>query len=92
MSTDVLELPEVEVHTDKEQQPKIVVFNDDHNSFDHVIRCLVTFCKHSVEQAEQYAWIIHTRGKYAVKHGSLEELLPINEALGINDLTSEIQY
>lgn len=90
MSTETLELPEVDVKT--ETSPKIVVFNDDHNSFDHVIRCLVTFCKHSVEQAEQCAWIIHTTGKYAVKHGPLEELLPINEALGANDLTSEIQY
>jgi ATP-dependent Clp protease adaptor protein ClpS len=54
--------------------------------------CLVTFCKHSTTQAEQCAWIIHTKGKYAVKHGSLEELLPINEALGANDLTTEIQF
>jgi len=90
MSTETLEITKTDVDT--EQEPKIVVFNDNHNSFDHVIMCLVTYCKHSVTQAEQCAWIIHTKGKYAVKHGSLEELLPINEALGANDLTTEIQF
>lgn len=90
MSTETLEVTKTTVDT--EQEPKIVVFNDNHNSFDHVIICLVKFCKHSVSQAEQCAMIIHSKGKYAVKHGSLEELLPINEALGANDLTTEIQF
>jgi ATP-dependent Clp protease adaptor protein ClpS len=90
MSTETLEVTKTTVDT--EQEPKIVVFNDNHNSFDHVITCLVKFCKHSVGQAEQCAVIIHTKGKYAVKHGPLEELLPINEALGANDLTTEIQF
>lgn len=90
MSTETLEVTKTTVDT--EQEPKIVVFNDNHNSFDHVIICLVKFCKHSVSQAEQCATIIHSKGKYAVKHGSLEELLPINEALGANDLTTEIQF
>jgi ATP-dependent Clp protease adaptor protein ClpS len=90
MNTETLEITKTDV--DQEQEPRIVVFNDNHNSFDHVISCLVQYCKHSIAQAEQCAWIIHTKGKYAVKHGSLEELLPINEALGANDLTTEIQY
>ena len=44
------------------QDPKdLVVFNDDINTFDHVINTLIKVCKHSVEQAEQCTWIIHYR-------------------------------
>jgi ATP-dependent Clp protease adaptor protein ClpS len=31
-------------------------------------------CKHTEEQAEQCAWLIHTQGKYAVKQGEYELL------------------
>ena len=91
----VLEIePEVKVEdkVDNQLSPKIILFNDNHNSFDHVIRCLVTFCNHNLLQAEQCALIVHTKGKCDIKHGTIDELLPINEALGNNDLTTEIQF
>jgi ATP-dependent Clp protease adaptor protein ClpS len=53
-----------------------VLYNDDVNTFDHVINCLVRICKHTSEQAEQCAIIVHYTGKCAVKTGSLEELKP----------------
>lgn len=91
--TEVLE-PEVKVEekVDNQLSPKIVLFNDDHNSFDHVILCLVKYCNHGLLQAEQCALIVHTTGKCVIKHGTLDELLPINEALLTNDLTTEIQF
>ena len=70
-----------EVETNKETEKAIVVFNDDVNSFDHVISCLVAYCEQTFEQAEQCASIIHHKGKYAVKCGSYDELKPIKEAL-----------
>jgi len=65
----------------------LVVFNDDVNTFDHVINTLIKVCKHSVEQAEQCTWIIHYKGKCAVKKGSERMLKPMKEAIldeGIN--------
>lgn len=59
----------------------LVVFNDDINTFDHVINTLVKVCKHTAEQAEQCALIIHYRGKCAVKTGSFIELKPMKEAI-----------
>ncbi|MGK7389656.1 MAG: ATP-dependent Clp protease adaptor ClpS [Candidatus Cyclobacteriaceae bacterium M2_1C_046] len=59
----------------------LVVFNDDVNTFDHVINTLVKVCKHTPEQAEQCAFIIHYKGKCAVKTGSLIELKPMKEAI-----------
>lgn len=66
---------------------KIIVWNDDVNTFDWVIDSLMDVCHHSMEQAEQCALIIHTAGKYAVKEGVFEQLRPQAEALierGIN--------
>lgn len=60
---------------------ELVVFNDDVNTFAHVIKTLVRVCRHSYEQAEQCAWIIHYKGKCTVKSGSFAELKPLREAI-----------
>lgn len=59
----------------------LVVFNDDVNTFEHVIAVLMKVCKHSHEQAEQCAILIHYKGRCAVKKGSREELKPMCEAI-----------
>jgi len=66
---------------------RLVVHNDDVNTFDWVIESLVEICHHTPEQAEQCAFIIHFKGKYAVMEGSKELLRPMREQLvdrGIN--------
>ncbi len=57
-----------------EDERGLILFNDDVNSFDHVITCLMRICKHDMVQAEQCAWIVHTNGKCLVKTGSFDEL------------------
>ena len=83
-------LEEVESKTDKENEKSLILFNDDYNSFDHVINCLVNYCEHNENQAEQCAMLIHLKGKYTVKCGSFEKLKPIKEALQENGLTAII--
>ena len=68
---------EVDVLTQVEREHEIILFNDDVNTFDHVIKTLVTVCDHTYEQAEQCAYIVHYSGKCVVKTGSYEELEPI---------------
>jgi ATP-dependent Clp protease adaptor protein ClpS len=66
----------------EDQEPKnLVVHNDDHNTFDHVINTLIKVCKHDPLQAEQCTYIIHFRGKCAVKEGSYRELKPMREGI-----------
>ena len=70
-----------------QENHRIIVFNDDHNTFDWVIESLVALCKHTTEQAEQCAMIIHNRGKCDVKKGDFDTLRPMAEGLidrGIN--------
>lgn len=59
----------------------LIVWNDEVNTFEWVIETLMEVCKHSHEQAEQCSYIIHFRGKYAVKQGDYEELKPMCDAI-----------
>ena len=59
----------------------LMVYNDDYNTFDHVINTLVKVCKHNKEQAEQCTWLIHYKGKCSVKKGSYEELKPMKDGI-----------
>ncbi len=60
---------------------EIVLYNDDVNTFDHVIETLIKVCEHEALQAEQCALLVHYKGQCAVKTGSYEELKPKCSAL-----------
>jgi len=68
----------------------VVLYNDDHNTFDHVIDCLIHTCGHDALQAEQCAMIVHFKGKCTVKSGPYDELAPIHKSLTEKDLTVEL--
>lgn len=70
---------------------KLILWNDEVNTFDFVILCLVEICKHTPEQAEQCTMLVHFKGKCTVKTGTKEDLLPMHEKLISRGLTSEIQ-
>ena len=62
---------------EKEQDlNEIVLFNDDVNTFDHVIQTLIDVCEHTPEQAEQCSLIVHYNGKCTVKTGEITDLKP----------------
>ncbi len=73
------------------EKRKLILFNDDHNTFEHVIDVLIECCEHDLHQAEQCALITHFKGKCGVKKGSFEELKPIHQEMGRRDLTVEIE-
>jgi ATP-dependent Clp protease adaptor protein ClpS len=68
----------------------LVVFNDEVNTFDHVINTLIKVCKHTPEQAEQCTLIIHYKGKCTVKMGSFEELAPMRNAICQRGISAEV--
>jgi ATP-dependent Clp protease adaptor protein ClpS len=59
----------------------LILENDDWNSFDHVINCLIKFCGHEYEQASQCAHIVHYNGKCDVKYGDFETISTMKEKL-----------
>jgi ATP-dependent Clp protease adaptor protein ClpS len=60
---------------------RLILHNDDFNSFDHVINCLIKFCGHEFEQANQCAHIVHFNGKCDVKYGDLETISEMKNKL-----------
>lgn len=71
-------------------QSSLVLYNDDTITFDHVINCLIRYCRHVPLQAEQCAFIVHNNGKCEIKRGSIRELKPIFDALLENHLAVKI--
>ncbi len=74
------------------EQPlnEIVLYNDDVNTFDHVIDTLVYACDHTTEQAEQCSILVHYKGQCIVKTGEYKELEPRCSMLLEAGLSAEI--
>jgi ATP-dependent Clp protease adaptor protein ClpS len=68
----------------------LILYNDDHNTFHHVISCLMKICQHDMIQAEQSAHIVHNNGKCGIKRGTFEKLKPMCEALLEEGLSAKI--
>lgn len=95
-ATEVEELEEVIVEeevddTDAGEPAQLIVYNDDHNSFDWVIKCFVEVLGHATSQSEQLALIIHTKGKASVKNGPKRVLKPQKDALTERGLSAVIE-
>ncbi len=81
---------EVDVLEQETNQNEIVLFNDDVNTFDHVIDSLIEICDHTLEQAEQCAILVHYKGKCIVKTGEYNDLKPRCTQLLTKGLSAEI--
>ena len=79
-----------EVSTLAQREHEIILYNDEVNTFDHVIECLIKICEHTSLQAEQCAYLVHFKGKCGVKSGTLEFLTPRCSALLEAGLSAEI--
>lgn len=90
MSTERKIQEEVDVLEQEANLNEIVLFNDDVNTFDHVIDSLVEICDHTFEQAEQCALLVHYKGKCTVKTGEYKDLEPRCSKLLQKGLSAEI--
>lgn len=92
MKPQIWENPDVAVldEVSTAEQFSLVVFNDDVNSFDHVIETLIDIVGHEPDQAEQCTMIIHYKGKCSVKNGSFDDLAPLRNAVCNRGLSAEI--
>jgi ATP-dependent Clp protease adaptor protein ClpS len=86
--TEVLELQDTSTGTKSGHD--LIVFNDDVNTFDHVIDTLIDVCDHTPEQAEQCTLIIHYKGKCSVKMGDLDDLIPMRNAICDRGISAEV--
>ncbi len=90
MSTKEKQSEELLLDEEVVKQNEIVLFNDDVNTFDHVIDTLMYACDHTPEQAEQCSILVHYKGKCTVKTGPYEDLKPRCSKLLQAGLSAEI--
>ena len=81
---------EILSESDSLHENEIILYNDDVNTFDHVIDTLIRVCDHSLEQAKQCSIIVHYKGKCSVKSGSYSDLKPRCTKLLEAGLSAEI--
>jgi ATP-dependent Clp protease adaptor protein ClpS len=86
-----LQLEEVLDDTGSGEISELLVYNDDHNTFDWVIDSFMEVLEHSHEQSEQLALIIHFKGKATVKTAPFRELKPKKDALIERGLSAVIE-
>lgn len=53
---------------------RLILWNDDVNTFDHVIHCMMKYLDYTESQAEKIAWEVHNKGKCSVLEGSYTEM------------------
>ncbi|MCB0450282.1 MAG: ATP-dependent Clp protease adaptor ClpS [Confluentibacter sp.] len=90
MSTKEKTLEQLLVEEGLLTQNEIVLYNDDVNTFDHVIETLIYACDHTAEQAEQCSLLVHYKGKCTVKTGLYDDLKPRCSMLLEAGLNAEI--
>lgn len=86
---DVLLEEEIEVGSG--EPADLIVYNDDHNTFDWVMKSFEEILGHTSQQSEQLAMLIHFKGKATVKSAAMAELRPKREALVDRGLSAVIE-
>lgn len=81
----------VEEDIDTGYKSQLIVYNDDFNTFEWVIKCFVEVCNHTIEQSEQLSLLVHFKGKATVKTGVLSVLKPMKDALVERGLSAVIE-
>jgi len=77
--------------TDSQHQSKLVLYNDDINTFDYVMESLIEICNHSLTQAEQCATITHYKGKCEVRSGAMNEMKELRYQLISRGLKASVE-
>ncbi len=70
---------------------RLILWNDDHNTFEHVIHCMMKYLDYSEPQAEKIAWKVHNEGKCAILEGSFTEMEVYRKILQQEGLTVSVE-
>ena len=77
-------------YSTKITEKALYLINDEYNTFEHVINCLVAICEHDEFQAEQCALLTHYKGSCDIAVGKTQDLIPLQEDLALYGLDVEI--
>jgi ATP-dependent Clp protease adapter protein ClpS len=96
MSVGTIVLPETELEragTGRDGNWVVIVFDNDHNTWEQVISILMLATECTLEEAEMETWEVHHLGKSLVHHGSeaeCEKVAEIIRTIGIRVETAQV--
>lgn len=70
---------------------RLILWNDETNTFDHVINCLVKHLQYTEKEAEKIAWKVHNDGKCPVLEGTFTEVEVYRKILKSEGLTVSVE-
>ena len=70
---------------------RLILWNDEINTFDHVIQCLMKYLDYNEPQSEAIAWTVHNEGKCSILEGSFTEVEVYRKILKQEGLTVSIE-
>ena len=76
--------------TSLKEMHRLILWNDDINTFDHVIFCMMKYLDYFEHQAEKIAWKVHNEGKCAILEGSFTEVEVYRKILQQEGLTVSV--
>ncbi len=71
---------------------RVILYNDEHHTFDEVIMQILKAVHCSIDRAEQLTWEVHNSGKAIVYEGPLHECLNVSAVLEEISLKTEVQF
>lgn len=80
-----------EILASVKESNRLILWNDDFNTFDHVIYCMMHYLQYSESEAERIAWRVHNEGKCAVLEGSYTEMEIYRKILKAEGLTVSVE-
>ena len=75
----------------KIREKSLILLNDNQNTFNHVIDCLISLCDHDPIQAEQCAMLTHYKGSCEVLLGESIDLELVKKDLILYGLNVEVR-
>jgi len=80
----------IEIEVENTNVYDLILHNDEHHSFEEVIRAIELILKWTLTQAEQVTIIAHHNGKCPLISGDKEKLMPVKMAFGKKGITTTI--
>jgi ATP-dependent Clp protease adapter protein ClpS len=91
MTTNPLELEQVEEDVKIQEPGKVILFNDDIHTFEEVISQLIKATSCSNQKAEALAWEVHTTGRAIVFSGEMRRCVEVSSILEEIQLMTQIE-
>lgn len=89
--TEKKDLKNKSSRAEKTHEAILILYNDDVNSFEHVIIQLQEIVKHSEQQATQCTFLAHFKGTAIIEKGSHAQLKTFKDRLAEKGITTIIE-